>query len=174
MNLHSINRNCAELGRCFAGFLTIALLVLIPIRSLAGSEAASQESYVKTCLNHFVNQISADGRLTESEYDKLLGNLSAADGIFSVEIMITCHLKAVDEKTGSEAGNYEYDSDIYDVRYTDEVLEQLENVGECIIRDNEMITVKLVCIKESAASRISHLFSGDAGNGKEFVAGWKR
>lgn len=161
MNLHSIERNSAQLGRLFAGLLAVILVTVIPLRGLARRSAEAQESYIEACLNSFVDEVAATHTVTLPHYELFLEQLAGTGVLLDCEITVIRHLKALEN------------DDIYDAGYTDEVLKRLYSDGEYILDGQDMITVRLVCRKESTAMRVSHLFSSASEVQREYISGWK-
>lgn len=162
MNLHNIDdRNNAEIGRFFAGILGIVLLVMVPLRSVAVSEAETAKAYAETSVDEFVEEAGYSGRILLADYERLINRLESTGTVYEVEICVS-------EDLVTEEGVR-----LFQVSYTEEVLENLYAGMEYGLPPGTALSVYINPLKESVAERIAEMFMGNPGMRKGYCAGWK-
>ena len=132
------------LGRFTACLLCILVLVILPCKQRGVTEAERNENYICFVLESFMCDIEKRAVLTIKDINELQKDLSVSGVVCDIEIEIGTVL-------------YGRDTNTIEVKYTDEIIKELNIPGNEIDLKNRMITVSVVPKTECLGIKLANM-----------------
>lgn len=150
-----------EIGRFFAGMLAILMLCIIPLRNAAiGSDNAAIR-LAEIIADEFVEEAGYSGRISQEEYERFCRRLHGTGTVYEIDLFSAEHLVTEDGE------------DIYQVLYTDELLDLIYGGEGFCLTGNASLTVKIRPATVSVAASLANFLISGPTYGKEYITGWK-
>lgn len=123
-------------------FLAAILMFMFPLMVAASKNDEMAQTTVQVAVSDFVNTTSAQGKITQFDYDKLVQRLYSTGNSYDIQI----EAQILDDNprrattTGASylIGEYKY----YSV-FTSAILEGLQNRGEYLLKKDDYIVVSV-------------------------------
>lgn len=146
--------------------LAAVLMFIFPLMSVSERNDDIAELSVQTATAEFVNDVRNTGKLTEDNYNKYLDTLSATGNFYDVEVEI----KRLDENPSKNTALGTPDKigeNLYYSEYTSQILEQLEkpeNKGVIILKQGDIISVRVKNTNRTIAQMLRSFFYSISGS----------
>ncbi len=136
-----------NLGEALGIFAAIVIgasaMFIFPMASIADRSDDVAEIEIQSIVEEFVNNASNTGKITTSDYDKLVADLNATGNTYDIEM----ELKVLDENptkknTGLMGDETKIGENTYYSRYTSQILDTLDRDGTLYMKKGDIITVK--------------------------------
>ena len=112
-----------SLTTIIAIFLAAILMFIFPLAAIADRNDDTSQMYIQTILDEFVNTVSAKGRLTKDDYDRLEAKLLSTNNSYDIELTIS----VADVNPGKKTNNTQIGDTTYYSIYTTQILNALNS-----------------------------------------------
>lgn len=148
-----MKRNMTAIGRLFAGVLAILVITLVPLRYKAIRVTIAEKSRIRACLSETVSDVIRDGRITQSDLERL-----SSYGRYRVELTTGEREEPVYPYRGVDRALFGEDDDIYGYVLTppgDNEL-RMAREGEIRLKYGDVFTVRLIQKESTVTERIAN------------------
>lgn len=162
-------------------FLAVILMFVFPLMSVADRNDDIAELTVKTAVTEFVDTAKSTGKITATEYSKLISKISATGNAYDVEIEV----KVLDENVGKKSAwvnGTVIGENIYYSVYTSQILNYIndtvkdaagnlnEGSGVYTMKEGDIISVSVKNTNQTLSQTIRGIFYTMAGSGTYEIA----
>jgi len=120
--------------------LAVITMFIFPLMQVGGTTDELSQTITQVAVANFVNRVSAQGKITEFDYNTLITDLYSTGNSYEIQMEVKIlddnarRVSLAQEK--SELGEYKY----YSV-YTNEILSKIESDKEYILKNDDYIIV---------------------------------
>lgn len=146
------------------------LMFIFPLMTMADRTDDVAQSTVETLTSEYADTIGKTGKITLSDYDKFIQNLSSTGNAYDVEIEV----KVLDENPGkktTQANSTKIGENVYYSMYTSQILDYLEpdstnpNQTKVLkLKEGDMVVVSVKNTNTTLSQQLSGLFYSASGN----------
>lgn len=151
-------------------FLAAILMFVFPLMSLAERTDDVSQLAVQTATTEFVDRVRTTGKLTLTDYDAFVSELSSTGNTFDIEILI----QQLDENPGvktTQAESTKIGENLYYNIYTTQVLDELYSKGRKILKEGDLITVTVKNTNQTISQMLRNFFYMISGNDSYQIVG---
>ena len=148
-------------------FLAAILMFVFPLAAIADRNDDTSQMYVQTALDEFVNTVSAKGRLTKDDYDRLEAKLSSTNNSYDIELTIS----VADVNPGKKTNNTQIGDTTYYSIYTTQILSTLNANKTYGLKEGDYIKVSVKNTNRTISQMIKNVLYGITGNESYVIAG---
>lgn len=140
-------------------FVATILMFVFPLLSVSERSDDISQLAVQTATVEFVDNVSATGKITSSDYDAFIQSLSATGNTYNVEM----EAKILDENPGKKVtwtSGDKIGENVYYSQFSSQILEELkeENGGEYILKEGDMISVNVKNTNQTLSQMLRNFF----------------
>ena len=155
-----------SLTTIIAIFLAAILMFVFPLAAIADRNDDTSQMYIQTALDEFVNTVSAKGRLTKDDYDRLEAKLSSTNNSYDIELTIS----VADVNPGKKTNNTQIGDTTYYSIYTTQILNTLKS-NAYPLKEGDYIKVSVKNTNKTISQMIKNVLYGITGNESYVIAG---
>lgn len=147
--------------------LAAILMFIFPLMGVAGQGDVISQSAVQTATIEFVDNSRITGKITWSNYNKLVNTIDATGNTFDIELEI----KVLDENVGKKsawANGTVIGENVYYSVYTTQILDQMAkdgDSGEYKMKEGDILSVTVKNTNITLAQSIRSVFYSITGSG---------
>ena len=123
-------------------FLSVILLVVLPLTVASQRVDNVSKLDVETLTSDFIDQIRTTGKLTQEDYDQFLEKLTATGNTYDINM----EFKILDENPGKKTTQTVRDKigeNVYYSVYTSQIKESLENNGIYLLKEGDIVSANV-------------------------------
>ena len=155
-----------SLTTIIAIFLAAILMFVFPLAAIADRNDDTSQMYIQTILDEFVNTVSAKGRLTKDDYDKLEAKLLSTNNSYDIELTIS----VADVNPGKKTNNTQIGDTTYYSIYTTQILNALNSNKTYGLKEGDYIKVSVKNTNKTISQMIKNVLYGITGNESYVIA----
>ena len=155
-----------SLTTIIAIFLAAILMFVSPLAAIADRNDDTSQMYIQTALDEFVNTVSAKGRLTKDDYDRLEAKLSSTNNSYDIELTIS----VADVNPGKKTNNTQIGDTTYYSIYTTQILNTLNANKVYGLKEGDYIKVSVKNTNKTISQMIKNVLYGITGNESYVIA----
>lgn len=155
-----------SLTTIIAIFLAAILMFVFPLAAIADRNDDTSQMYIQTALDEFVNTVSAKGRLTKDDYDRLEAKLSSTNNSYDIELTIS----VADVNPGKKTNNTQIGDTTYYSIYTTQILNALNSNKTYGLKEGDYIKVSVKNTNKTISQMIKNVLYGITGNESYVIA----
>lgn len=155
-----------SLTTIIAIFLAAILMFIFPLAAIADRNDDTSQMYIQTALDEFVNTVSAKGRLTKDDYDRLEAKLSSTNNSYDIELTIS----VADVNPGKKTNNTQIGDTTYYSIYTTQILNALNSNKTYGLKEGDYIKVSVKNTNKTISQMIKNVLYGITGNESYVIA----
>lgn len=155
-----------SLTTIIAIFLATILMFVFPLAAIADRNDDTSQMYIQTALDEFVNTVSAKGRLTKDDYDRLEAKLSSTNNSYDIELTIS----VADVNPGKKTNNTQIGDTTYYSIYTTQILNTLNSNKVYGLKEGDYIKVSVKNTNKTISQMIKNVLYGITGNESYVIA----
>ena len=159
-----------SLTTIIAIFLAAVLMFIFPLAAIADRNDDASQMLIKTTLDEFVNKVSAKGKLTKDDYEKLEAQLLATNNQYDIELVIN----VADVNPGKKSNNTQIGDTTYYSLYTTQLVGEngvVTSQGAYYLKEGDYIKVSVKNINKTISQMIKNVLYGITGNESYVIAG---
>lgn len=147
------------------------LMFIFPMMAIAERNDDVSEITVQTEVSEFVNSARTTGKITASDYDKLVADLNTTGNTYDIVI----ELQVKDENPGKTnalgVDETKIGEDIYYSIYTSQILDELDKEGVKYMKEGDILTVKASNTNNTISQMLKNFFYSLSGNDTYSIVG---
>lgn len=154
--------------------LILAVILMIGLPMLAMSERNDDvaELAVQTAVSEFVNNAITTGKITISDYDKLLASLNATGNTYDIQMEI----QVLDENPAKKqsailSGETKIGENIYYSIYTTQIMDEIEQNDVKYMKKGDILTVKASNSNNTISQMLKNFFYSLSGSDTYSIVG---
>ncbi len=159
-----------SLTTILAIFLAAVLMFIFPLSAIADRNDDISQGYLQTTLDEFVNTVSAQGKLTKEDYERLEAKLEATNNSYDIELVIN----VADVNPGKKTDNQKIGDTTYYSIYTAQLINgetgELDTKGVYYLKEGDYIKVSVKNINTTISQMIKNVLYGITGNESYVIA----
>lgn len=145
-------------------FLAAVLMFVFPLVTVSDRNDDIAQLTVQSDTTAFVDEVRFTGKMSEANYGKFVQKLGATGNSYDVEI----EWKVKDENAGkksAQANSEKIGENYYYSKFTSQIMEEFEkNNGSIILKEGDIISVKVKNTNQTIAQSLKNFFYGITGN----------
>ena len=110
-----------------ATILAVIIIVIFPIYNIATRQDSATNNTVVEITTNFVDEIRTKGYITEQRYQQYVDDLTSTGNMYQIEMEVHSPILLRTDGKSEDGESYEED---YEVNYTSNILEKLNEVNE--------------------------------------------
>jgi len=149
------------------------LIFIFPMMAMSERNDDVAELAVQTAVAEFVNKTRTTGRITASDYDKLVSDLYATGNTYDINMEI----RVLDENIGKKEVSLGTDAstkigeNIYYSIYTTQIMNELDTNGVKYMKEGDIITVNASNSNSTISQSLKNFFYSLSGNNTYTIVG---
>lgn len=143
--------------------LAAILMFVFPLMTMSDRTDDISQLTVETATIEFVNEIRTTGKIKPDTYTKFLQNISSTGNTYNVEMEIQIIDENPGKKTTQTAKDKIGENEYYSV-YTSQIEEVLYNDQTYILKEGDIISVKVRNTNQTLAQQLKNFFYTVVGN----------
>ena len=146
----------------------VILLFIFPIVEISSKNDELSEVYVESVLSEFVNTVSKERKITESDYDALIREINATQNSYRVQIELKILDDTANRLTTASAATLVGEDKYYSV-FDNEIIEGLDEDKEYLLKKNDYIIVTVENTNHTLGTQLRGLVFGILGKNTEII-----
>ncbi len=152
--------------------LMAILMFVFPLMAMSERNDDVSQLTVQTAVSEFTNNVARIGKITSSDYDKLVSELYATGNTYDVQLEIRVFDDNPAKKQQALMGNGDKAGEnIYYSIYTTQIIEEMDANGAKYMKDGDQIIVKAVNTNNTISQMLKSFFYGITGNNTYSIVG---
>ncbi len=155
-------------------FLAVILMFIFPLMSIAERNDDIAELTVQTAVNDFVNTAKVTGKITISEYNKMVSKIESTGNTYDIELEV----KILDDNVGKKSAwtnGTVIGENIYYSIYTSQIMGYMasmteEGDGVYTMKEGDIISVSAKNNNQTLSQTIRSVFYSISGKGTYQIA----
>lgn len=150
-------------------FAAAVFVFVVPLVTLTERNDNVVQENVKLIVEEFVTDIKNTGELTLAKYQDFQNRLEATGNSYNIDIEI----QYIDENPGKklEQSNYtKIGENVYYSEYTSQILDQLEDKGQIILEEGDLIYVSVSNQNSTTAQTLKSSFLSFSNDGEYVIS----
>lgn len=138
-------------------FLAAILIGIFPMMAIADRNDDVAQLSVQTSISEFVDTVRKTGKITKDTYDSLVLELYSTGNTYDV----TLEIQVLDDnpsKKTTQADETKIGENIYYTIYTSQIMEELERSGFKVLKEGDMVTVKVANNNKTISQSLKNFF----------------
>lgn len=146
-------------------FLAVILMFLFPMLSVSERTDDISQLAVQTAVSNFVDDSRAIGRITVSNYEKLVNSLNATGNSYDIEIEVKVLDENVGKKTAWTNGSVIGENVYYSV-YTSQILDTLvgTNPSDYLMKEGDILSCTVKNTNQTISQTLRSVFYSISSN----------
>ena len=144
-------------------FLAAILMFVFPLMAMSERTDDVSQLSVQTATTEFVDNVRSTGKLTYDNYEKFNQTLASTGNSFDVDIEV----QVLDENPGvktTQAEMTKIGENLYYIKYTSQVEDELGKNGKIILKEGDMISVTVKNTNQTISQILKNFFYQLSGN----------
>lgn len=140
----------------------VILMIVFPLMSTADKTDDIAVLSVQTAITEFVNNAKETGKITKTNYDKLVETIISSTGnTYDVELVAQVKDKNAGKKTSQAQADKTGENETY-YEYTSQIENILDKKGEYLLTEGSTITARAIITSETIGEQLKNAFLGAA------------
>lgn len=144
-------------------FLAVILMFLFPMLSVSERTDDISQLAVQTAVSNFVDDSRAIGRITVSNYEKLVNSLNATGNSYDIEIEVKVLDENVGKKTAWTNGSVIGENVYYSV-YTSQILDTLVSENDYLMKEGDILSCTVKNTNQTISQTLRSVFYSISSN----------
>ncbi len=156
------------------GTLVIAVVLMIGLPMMSYSDRMDDvaEITVQTAISEFVNSARTIGKITVSDYDKLLSSLNATGNTYDIQMEIQVLDENPAKKQNAVLGEgTKIGENIYYSIYTTQIMDELDQSGVKYMKEGDILKVTASNSNNTISQMLKNFFYSLSGNDTYSIVG---
>ena len=149
--------------------LTAALMLVLPVMTMADRVDTVSKTDIETKTSDFVNEIRTTGKLTSEKYSKFIEEITSTGNTYDVEM----EFKILDENPGKKTTQTAKDKigeNVYYSVFTSQINEALSDSAVYNLKEGDIITVTVKNTNLTLSQSLKNFFYTISGNDTYTIA----
>jgi len=154
------------------GILLAAILMFVfPMMAMAERTDDVSEITVQTDVSEFVNASRTTGKITLSDYDKLVADLATTGNTYDISIEIQVKDENPGKTNALGVDETKLGEDIYYSIYTSQILDEIDKNGVKYMKEGDILTVRASNTNNTISQMLKNFFYSLSGNDTYSIVG---
>lgn len=149
--------------------LTAALMLVLPVMTMADRVDTVSKTDIETKTSDFVNEIRTTGKLTSEKYSKFIEEITSTGNTYDVEM----EFKILDENPGKKSTQTVKDKigeNVYYSVYTSQIEDILNSNKNYNLKEGDLFSVNVKNTNQTLAQQLKNFFYTVVGNDTYTIA----
>lgn len=149
--------------------LAAILMFIVPLMTTADRADDVSQLAVQAATSDFVDKVRTTGKITQTNYSKLLETVTATGNTYGVEMTVQVKDMNLGKKT-SLAQNDKIGENAYYSIYTSQIEEKMNADGAYYCKEGDIVTVSVKNTSQTIAQQLKNAFYAVTGNDAYTIA----
>ena len=141
----------------FAIVLSVILMFIFPLMTMSDRTDDISQLTVDIATIEFVDEVRTTGKITQSEYNKFISNLSSTGNTYNIELEISIK----DENPGRTMtlnNNGDIGENSYYSIYTLQIEDEINTNGEYVLKEGDIFSTSVKNTNQTISQQLKNFF----------------
>lgn len=151
--------------------LAAILMFIFPMMAMSERNDDVSQLTVQTAISEFVNNTRNKGKITSTDYDKLVGALYATGNTYDINMEIQVLDENPTKKSTNSLSDTKIGENIYYSIYTSQIIDEIDTNGVKLMNEGDILTVSAANTNNTISQMLKNFFYSLSGNSTYSIVG---